>query len=242
MKKRQKIRNSILLFSLILFPAIFFYLSPYLIIDATYHNIINGSFIFFIILLITALIFGRAYCGWVCPAAVCQEFISKIKDKKVVKWNWLKWVIWIPWIIIIIFSAINVGGYLKIDLFYPNDSWFQLTDEYIFYMYLFVIIIIILPGYIFGKRSFCHHICWMAPFMITGRKISNTVKFPSLRLVANPDNCIGCHNCTENCPMSLPVEEMVRENKMENSECVLCGTCVDDCKNNAIKFSFKARY
>lgn len=38
--------------------------------------------------------------------------------------------------------------------------------------------------------------------------------------------------------MSLPVEEMVKENKMENSECILCGTCVDGCKSKAIGFGF----
>ena len=38
--------------------------------------------------------------------------------------------------------------------------------------------------------------------------------------------------------MSLPVEQMVEQNKMENPECILCGTCIDGCKSKAIKFDF----
>jgi len=38
--------------------------------------------------------------------------------------------------------------------------------------------------------------------------------------------------------MSLPVEIMVKENKMENTECILCGTCIDGCKSKAIEFKF----
>ena len=38
--------------------------------------------------------------------------------------------------------------------------------------------------------------------------------------------------------MSLPVERMVKINKMENTECILCGTCIDGCEFNVIRFSF----
>ena len=38
--------------------------------------------------------------------------------------------------------------------------------------------------------------------------------------------------------MSLPVQEMVASGSMERAECVLCGTCVDGCPNEAIRFSF----
>jgi ferredoxin len=38
--------------------------------------------------------------------------------------------------------------------------------------------------------------------------------------------------------MSLDVNGMVKESKMENLECILCGTCVDVCKKEVIKYSF----
>jgi polyferredoxin len=37
--------------------------------------------------------------------------------------------------------------------------------------------------------------------------------------------------------MSLDVHGMVQLEQMENSECILCGTCIDNCKS-AIRYSF----
>ena len=42
------------------------------------------------------------------------------------------------------------------------------------------------------------------------------------------------------------VETMVKNSKMENIECILCGTCIDGCEFNVIRFAFlngsKKRY
>ena len=88
-----------------------------------------------------------------------------------------------------------------------------------------VVALIVVPALTVGKRSFCHHICWMAPFMVLGRKVRNRVPWPSLGLKAEQENCIQCGKCTDNCPMSLDVLQMVEDGSMEKSECVLCGTC-----------------
>ncbi len=45
--RRQKIRKALIIISLLLFPVIINYLSPYIIIDGASHGIINGSFITF---------------------------------------------------------------------------------------------------------------------------------------------------------------------------------------------------
>lgn len=42
------------------------------------------------------------------------------------------------------------------------------------------------------------------------------------------------------CPMSLAVHDMVKASRMENDECILCGTCVDNCPQGAIHFTFSA--
>jgi ferredoxin len=38
--------------------------------------------------------------------------------------------------------------------------------------------------------------------------------------------------------MSLDVNAMVELGRMENLECILCGTCVDNCARHAIRYSF----
>jgi polyferredoxin len=240
MKKRQKIRKGIILSSFFLFPAIFYYLSPVLIIMAAAQGIINGSFIMFLLLFISSLTLGRAFCGWVCPAAGCQETIFMARNKKVQRGNYVKWLIWIPWVFSIAYTAFRAGGYNKIDFFYQTTYGLSIGNVTGLITYFIVLVfLIVLPAFIIGKRSFCHHLCWMAPFMILGRKIRNQFKWASLQLETNREACKHCHTCTENCPMSLPVEEMVNRNYMERSECILCGTCVDGCKQSAIRFRFK---
>jgi NAD-dependent dihydropyrimidine dehydrogenase PreA subunit len=96
--------------------------------------------------------------------------------------------------------------------------------------------VFILPAFLVGRRSFCHHLCWMAPFMIVGRAVRNGFGWSSLALKADPSSCNHCHICTRKCPMSLSVEEMVINGRMENPECILCGTCVDTCRKKALAF------
>ena len=78
----------------------------------------------------------------------------------------------------------------------------------------------------------------MAPFMIIGTMIKNAGKWPSLHLTAEKSKCINCKKCTQNCPMSLDVNDMVQKGSMNNNECILCGTCIDNCLKNVIGFSY----
>jgi polyferredoxin len=240
MRKRQKIRKGIILSAFFIFPAIFYYLSPVLIIQASSEGIINGSFIIFALLFFSSLFVGRAYCAWVCPGAGCQESMFMARDQKIKKGNFIKWIIWIPWIALIIYQAVKAGGYKHIDFFYQTTHGLSIGSINALITYFIVLIVlIVLPAFLVGRRSFCHHLCWMAPFMIIGRKIRNIFQWSSLQLVPNHEACKHCHTCTNNCPMSLPVEEMVSQNQMENAECILCGTCADGCSQSAIALRYK---
>ena len=88
-----------------------------------------------------------------------------------------------------------------------------------------------------GKRAFCHYICWMAPLMVIGTKVADFLKIPKLQLKLIQDSCINCKKCSEKCPMSLDVNDMVKNEKMKNAECILCGECIDACPKKVIKYS-----
>jgi polyferredoxin len=77
----------------------------------------------------------------------------------------------------------------------------------------------------------------MAPFMILGRKLSNLLRTPALRLRAETEKCISCQRCTVACPMSLDVNAMVQARAMENSDCILCGACIDICPKDVITYT-----
>ncbi len=150
----------------------------------------------------------------------------------------MKWLIWFPWILTLIVIAFRNGGYTRIEPGYRTHWGLSVTSVHSMIVYLFVLGVIVILAFLIGKRSFCHHICWMAPFMIIGRKIGRWIYTPAIRLIARNDKCIHCHQCYEKCPMSLDVEEMVNSSNMEHPECILCLSCVDHCRAGAINVRF----
>lgn len=238
--KRQKVRKGILIISFILFPVTLYYFSPYLIILGAKEGIITGSFIAFAAMFILSLFLGRAFCGWLCPAGGLQEcmILSNDKNAKGGKLNWIKFIIWLPWLTAIILLLVN-AGIKKTDFFYQTNNGISVTNPFAYIIFYSVIFLIVVLALIAGKRSFCHYVCWMAPFMILGTKIKELLKYPSLHLEADNDKCIGCKMCNKKCPMSLDVKTMVSEDSMSNSECILCGECIDACPKLVIKYSKK---
>jgi len=239
--KRQKTRKAIIFIFFLLFPIVLYYLSPALIIEGASKGIITGSFIIFTLLFIFSLFFGRVFCGWICPGAGLQEACFKISNKRARggKYNLIKYFIWVPWVIIIIFSAIQVGGFRSINPFFQTESGISVARPASYPIYYTVLGLITVFSFTLGKRAFCHYGCWMAPFMVIGTKIRNLFKWPALQLRADKNKCKNCYTCTKNCPMSLDVNGMVQKGSMKNYECVLCGTCVDGCPEGVIQYAFQ---
>jgi polyferredoxin len=238
----------LLFVSLLLFPITLYYFSPALILQGASEGIINGSFIVFGLMFLASLFVGRLWCGWACPAGALQEFGQSINNKRTPggKFNWIRWAIWIPWIVLIVALTISAGGYHAVEPLYQLEPGVTLAlpldggGPPWFMVYYIIIALFLGLAVIFGRRAGCHTICWMAPFMVLGRKLRNLGRWPALRLVAEPDKCTNCQTCTRNCPMSLDVNDMVQQANMEDSECILCGNCVDGCTKDAIHFSFSA--
>jgi len=240
--RRQRIRKAVMLISLLLFPVVLNYLSPYVIIDGAMQGIVNGSLVVFALLFLSSLFFGRLWCAWLCSAGGLQETCFAISEERARggRLNWIKWGVWIPWMATIGAMAISAGGYRAVNVFHLTDSGISVDRPEGYIVYYFVVGVILILSLTTGKRAFCHYGCWMAPFMVIGRKIRNVMQWPALRLKADTSTCIGCKRCTRNCPMSPEVHQMVQEGVMEHSECILCATCVDNCPKGVIAYSLSA--
>ena len=66
---RQRIRKAAIILMFLSFPITMNFFSPYVIIDGAMNGIINGSVVIFALMFVASLFLGRAWCGWVCPAA-----------------------------------------------------------------------------------------------------------------------------------------------------------------------------
>ncbi|MBN2168347.1 MAG: 4Fe-4S binding protein [Actinobacteria bacterium] len=239
-QKRQRIRKTLLLISLLLLPVTMFYFSPYLIVWGGSQGIVVGSFLMFSAMFLSSLFIGRLWCGWLCPTGGVQEYSTKIRDKRARggKCNWIKFFLWVPWLAITVLAFIDAGGIHKVDPFWNIDYGITVATPQNIVSVLALILLLIFMVLTTGRRGFCHYLCWMSPFMILGRKLGNAARLPGLRLTADVDKCRKCMKCIEVCPMSLDVNSMVQIGKMENSECNLCGECIDSCPEHVIDYRF----
>jgi ferredoxin-type protein NapH len=242
---RQRYRKALLFISFLLFPITLYYFSPALILQGASEGVINGSPIVFALQFLSALFVGRLWCGWACPAGALQELASPINNGRASqRASWVKWLTWVPWILLIVVLAVGAGGYRAVDPFFQLQGGVTMAippdpESPPWYMVYYTVVgLLTLLAVAFGRRAGCHIICWMAPFMILGRKIRNLIDWPALRLRSDVAKCIDCLSCTRWCPMSIDVHGLVRSGDMEHRECILCGTCVDTCPKDVIHYSF----
>lgn len=244
--KRQRIRRTILAVSFLLFPVTIFYFSPYLIVGGAFLGILSGSAMVFAVLFVSSLVFGRAFCGWVCPAGGMQSLLIPIQGRRIGGGaRYVKYVIWVPWLSAIALGFVRAGGVASVDMLLGTEGGLSVASVH--GLLIYVVVVGLLAGIAlgFGRRAGCQTICWMAPFMVLGRKLRNAVGWPSLQLATESEKCINCSLCTRECPMSLPVMEMVGRSSgetMDDAECILCGACVDRCPKGVFSYEFRGRH
>lgn len=240
--KRQKIRRTLIFISFLLFPITIWYFSPYLIIRAASEHIMNGSFIVFAGMLLLSVFFGRAWCGYLCPAGGLQECAARCNDKPARQgWrNNIKYVIWILWMIAVTITFILGKNRVTIDFFYMTDHGISVTGIYNYVIYYGVLLLLVLPALIHGRRGACHYLCWMAPFMVIGGGIGRLLHVPQLHIEADASRCVSCKRCNQACPMGLDVAAMAQSGTNARcSECALCGACVDECPKKVLKYKWR---
>lgn len=236
----QRIRKPIVISTAILFHVLLIFhlfFSPVIIVMASYKSIVNASFIAFVIMFVLSLFFGRAYCSWFCPGCGIQEILAffikrKSKNSRAL---YIKYFIFSIWIGVIIFGYI-LNGIHKIDLTYGMSD---ITFERKVILTIGAIVLIVPLTAIFGKFASCKYICWQAPFMIIGTKIRDSLNLKGLRIISHSEVCNECKECSKICPMNLDAMENAKRGKLNNTECILCGNCIDHCKNRVLRFSLK---
>jgi polyferredoxin len=195
----------------------------------------NASFFAFVLMFLLSLFFGRAYCSWFCPGCGIQEILSLFikKKSKNSKALYIKYFIFTIWIGAIITGYI-LNGINKVDLSYGMSD---VTFERKIILTIGAFILVVPLTVIFGKFASCKYICWQVPFMVIGTKIRDYFHLKGLRLKSENIKCNSCKVCTIKCPMNIDVMENVKNGQMANSECILCGNCIEHCKQKVIRYS-----
>ncbi len=234
---RQRVRRLALLTTFLLFPIIIFYFSPVLIIEGALAGVVTASVLVFAIQFVLALVLRRAWCGWLCAAGGLQELAADAVGKPS-RPAWLKrvkYVIWVPWLISIAVCAWFAGGFTVVDPLYGIPGGVSMNSPVGLMVYVIVVAAFFVPNLFLGRRAMCHCICWMAPFMVLGEKLGRALRLPQLRVEAEPELCVSCGKCERACPMSLPVERLLRDGAILDAECIQCAACADTCPKDVLK-------
>ncbi len=235
---RSKIRRTIVLISLLLFPVTLNFFSPYVSIHGAINGIVSGSLIVFFIMFLTGLFFGRAWCAWVCPMACLSEICLNINNKPVniKRLKIIRYSIYTVWAGILVGMFVLAGGIRGIDPLHLTENIISVDMPQKYVIYYGVLAIFTILTLTVGRRGACHSICWMSPFLVAGFTLGKMLRFPQLRILADTKSCIKCGKCNQKCPMSIDVRKEVQDGMIKTSDCILCGECVDICPKDVLSF------
>jgi len=240
---RRKIRLFLLLVSFALFPWTLNGLSPYLSVAGAWAGVVTGSVLFFVVLFVSAPVVGRSFCSWLCPAGFLQEAVAQARTRRIgaPKLGRIKWLVWAPWVAALVSGWLGAGAAAVVPDWSPGPPGGRDFLQSVgggTVMTTLVTAGLAALALVFGRRGACHTICWMAPFLILGRKAGRVLRIPGIQLASTPSSCVACGRCNQACPMGLPVQTLARTGSMEHAECILCGDCVDTCPKRTIRLGF----
>lgn len=174
-----------------------------------------------VLFIVLTFVFGRIFCGYLCPIGALQEIAYIIPIKKLKIKNKTLPIVFR----LIFFFAFVVSGVLfstGILTFFGFYDFFNLNVTSIFF-YIFSALLLVS---IFVYRPFCRFFC---PY---GALLSLTSVKGLFKLQRN-DNCVDCKKCEIICPTNEAGRADLKQ------ECYLCNRCKDVCPVDAIEYKKK---
>jgi polyferredoxin len=207
-------------------------------------GVINAGFIFWVLVFISALLLGRAFCGWFCWFSGYLELVEwEIGDKLKVKIprRMPLYLGAIPFVglALKVYSALLVNWLQS----FPATFTFRLADVDPWggqQTGISILITLILYGpvllFVFGRRAWCRYLCPIGALL----KVFGSGLLGKVRLVS--DECLGCGKCNRSCDMQVDVMgELKIHGEVRSLNCIRCLKCTDKCPPGAIAFSLSRK-
>ncbi len=144
---------------------------------------------FFMLPLIFTLLFGRVFCGAVCPLGAIQDVVL-LRPLRLPDWlsHSLGLAAWVFLTAAVVFAA--TGSAFIICQYDPFVGFFRLSAG----TTMLIVGGCVLAIGVFVARPYCRFICPLGALM---RPLSKLAKF---RVTITPDRCIQCRLCEDACP------------------------------------------
>lgn len=237
----RRVRRTILILSMLMFPITFIDLSPNLAVDGLAHGVIACGLIVWIAIFLASLFVGRGFCSYLCPGGGMQFCLDAALHKPLVRVPLLraaKYLLCAAWVGSMGWLAVTSSGPFRLDAGYKNPG-FPPYAPLAHAIWLGVTALIVATALLLGKRAYCQYVCLFAPLQIVGAWIGRTLRLPRLHVeVLAPASCKACRTCNAQCPMSLDAAKMVADKRIQDPECIVCGNCAAACSSGVLRYGF----
>lgn len=193
------------------------------------------------------LIFGRAFCGWVCPMDFLYEIVDKLKGQEarskgqgvspktgyIIAASFLtaSALLGIPFFTNYISHLTNFFRLITGGVFLAFD--FPLEPSVLIFSGGMILSLLVLE-YLF-PRLWCRVLCPV------GKTYGLLNKISLIRLKFLEGECGECSLCDQSCYMQVKIARHVDEPALRDINCIYCGRCMEGCetKGRLIKISFR---
>lgn len=168
------------------------------------------------IVILSSLLVGRVFCGYVCPPGALQElaYLAPIRKVRVSSSITVKvrLMVFAAMVALAVWLSFNLTKVLGLP------DLFQLVAGPGLVIFLAIIIASTVV-----YRPFCRFAC---PF----GALTSLLSWRSVYGVRRTSKCVDCRRCEKVCPPQVLKERA-------GSECYLCGRCLATCHKDALKYS-----
>jgi tetratricopeptide (TPR) repeat protein/ferredoxin len=203
---------------------------------------VNAGFIFFAVILLGTLVFGRFFCGWGCHIVALQDLCGWLMKRLGVRPRPFRsrFLAFAPLLVAFYMFAWPTLKRLAVgpDRSFPGLSNHLMTSDLwaTFPGPLFTVLTFVTCGfaavYFLGAKGFCTYGC---PY----GAMFGALDYASPGRIVVSDACEQCGHCTATCTSNVRVHEEVRLYGMVvDPGCMKCMDCVSVCPKGALSFSF----
>lgn len=212
-----------------------------------FHLIVLSFITMILFIILFTIIFGRLFCGWVCPQTLFMEFIFRrieyliegnaSEQRKLAKQNWNFEKIWKKSIKHLIFYAVAfISGSTLLAYVIGSDQLVAMAEDGVAkHVSGFIGLLLFSGVFYFIFAFFREQVCTIAcPY---GR-LQGVLIDPKTIIVAydykrgeprgpikNPESgdCVNCQACVQVCPTGIDIRNGTQ------LECINCTACIDAC-------------
>ncbi|MGY3978238.1 4Fe-4S binding protein [Aeromonas mytilicola] len=194
-----------------------------------------------LVLCLSALLLGRAFCSWFCPLGLVGEWLHRLRTRLLPgEWvppRWLDWLLraqkflvlgFLLFIILLAVPAAALPGYFTSPYHQAADMkmgafFFNLT------LISGLCLCWVLLLAVAFRQGFCRYLC---PY---GAWLSLLGLLTPLRIRRDPARCLrsaghDCDRCSRACPSRIQVHQLIA---VQSLECSNCLSCVAACPKSA---------